>query len=340
MGAARGSAHPPDREPVASPAVHSPHRAYVPAAWGYSGVPLWKTVQHSACWPATPLPVACAGAHSPPGRALIASPTTRFAVRVLLPLGRAMAMGRLHPLDNDPSPRFCPVLYLNALCLLSCPLVNTVIRSLRTGGQQLRVSDSKGRERGVHLTADIARGRDAASGPGNAGGPGDGRKRRRYHHRTEAVSSTYDSLQITNLPTNYRASGNGNSPYYLLTILPGMQSDNGGNLSIQGGLQSQSQFTVDGISTTDTTVQPTLRNAFPSAESIAEIIIRCKVWEALRSLPIPVTWLPCRRTVRTACTETRSGTTRTLPSMPSPSAQLRSPRKSPTTSGAARVGRW
>ena len=91
---------------------------------------------------------------------------------------------------------------------------------------------------------------------------------------TETVSATYNALQITNLPTNYRASGNGNSPYFLLSILPGMQSDNNGNLSIQGGLQSQSQFTVDGISTTDTTGNQPLRNAFPSAESLAEIKVQ------------------------------------------------------------------
>ena len=91
---------------------------------------------------------------------------------------------------------------------------------------------------------------------------------------TETVSATYNALEITNLPTNYRASGNGNSPYYLLSILPGMQSDTNGNLSIQGGLQSQSQFTVDGISTTDTTGNQPLRNAFPSAESLAEIKVQ------------------------------------------------------------------
>jgi len=91
---------------------------------------------------------------------------------------------------------------------------------------------------------------------------------------TETVSSTYNSLQITNLPTNYRASGNGNSPYYLLSVLPGMQSDQSGNLSIQGGLQSQSQFSVDGISITNTTGNAPLHNAFPSAESIAEIKVQ------------------------------------------------------------------
>jgi hypothetical protein len=88
---------------------------------------------------------------------------------------------------------------------------------------------------------------------------------------TETIASSVDALQITNLPTNYRASGNGNSPYYLLQILPGMQSDQGGSLSVQGGLPSQSQFTVDGVSTTNTTGNSPIANAFPSAESISEI---------------------------------------------------------------------
>ena len=91
---------------------------------------------------------------------------------------------------------------------------------------------------------------------------------------TETVSSTYNTLEITDLPINYRASGNGNSPYYLMEILPGMQTDQSGNLSIQGGLQSQSQFSVDGVSITNTTGNSPLHNAFPSAESIAEIKVQ------------------------------------------------------------------
>jgi hypothetical protein len=88
---------------------------------------------------------------------------------------------------------------------------------------------------------------------------------------TETIASSVNALQITNLPTNYRASGNGNSPYYLLQILPGMQSDSSGNLSVQGGLQSQSQFTVDGISTTNTRNNNPIADAFPSAEAVSEI---------------------------------------------------------------------
>ncbi|MDE3180794.1 MAG: TonB-dependent receptor [Acidobacteriota bacterium] len=91
---------------------------------------------------------------------------------------------------------------------------------------------------------------------------------------TSTVSSSFGHLQITDLPTNYRASANGNSPYYLLTVLPGVQSDRGGNLSIQGALQSQSAFTVDGISTTNVTGNYPLRDAFPSAEAISEMRVQ------------------------------------------------------------------
>jgi hypothetical protein len=91
---------------------------------------------------------------------------------------------------------------------------------------------------------------------------------------SETVSSTYNTLEITDLPINYRASSNGNSPYYLMEILPGMQTDQSGNLAIQGGLQSQSQFSVDGVSITNTTGNSPLHNAFPSAESIAEIKVQ------------------------------------------------------------------
>ncbi len=91
---------------------------------------------------------------------------------------------------------------------------------------------------------------------------------------TQTVSSAYNTLEITSLPTNSRASGNGNSSYYLLEILPGMQTDQSGNLSIQGGLQSQSQFSVDGISITNVSGNSPLKNAFPSAESIAEMKVQ------------------------------------------------------------------
>lgn len=91
---------------------------------------------------------------------------------------------------------------------------------------------------------------------------------------TSTVSSEYQHLQIVDLPTNYRASSNGNSPYYLLTTLPGVESDKNGTLSVQGGNVTQLQTTVDGISTTDDGGNSPLREAFPSAESIAEMRVQ------------------------------------------------------------------
>ena len=87
---------------------------------------------------------------------------------------------------------------------------------------------------------------------------------------TQTISSSFESQKILNLPANYRGAGGSTSPYGLIAALPGVQSDNGGAFSIQGALPSQSQFSLDGISTTNVTGNSPLRNAFPSAESIAE----------------------------------------------------------------------
>ncbi|MFN8002773.1 MAG: TonB-dependent receptor [Acidobacteriota bacterium] len=91
---------------------------------------------------------------------------------------------------------------------------------------------------------------------------------------TQTISSSFESQKILNLPANYRGAGGSTSPYALIAALPGVQSDNGGAFSIQGALPSQSQFSLDGISTTNVTGNSPLRNAFPSAESIAEIKVQ------------------------------------------------------------------
>ncbi|MFN0122766.1 MAG: TonB-dependent receptor [Blastocatellia bacterium] len=90
---------------------------------------------------------------------------------------------------------------------------------------------------------------------------------------TATIASAFESQKILNLPANYRAAGS-TSPYALISALPGVQSDNGGGFSIQGALPSQSQFSLDGISTTNVTGNAPLRQAFPSAESIAEIKVQ------------------------------------------------------------------
>ncbi len=90
---------------------------------------------------------------------------------------------------------------------------------------------------------------------------------------TQTISSSFGSQKILNLPANYRAAGS-TSPYILIASLPGVQADNGNNFSIQGALPSQSQFSLDGISTTNVRGNAPLTQAFPSAESIAEIKVQ------------------------------------------------------------------
>ncbi|HEX5083355.1 MAG TPA: TonB-dependent receptor [Blastocatellia bacterium] len=90
---------------------------------------------------------------------------------------------------------------------------------------------------------------------------------------TQTIASSFEPQKILNLPANYRAAGS-TSPYILISALPGVQADNNNNFSIQGALPSQSQFSLDGISTTNVTGNSPLQQAFPSAESIAEIKVQ------------------------------------------------------------------
>jgi len=90
---------------------------------------------------------------------------------------------------------------------------------------------------------------------------------------TQVIQATFEPQELLNLPANIRANGN-TSPYQLIQVLPGVQADDSGNFSIQGGIQSQTQYSVDGISVTDVTGNSPLTNAFPSSESVAEIKVQ------------------------------------------------------------------
>jgi len=122
------------------------------------------------------------------------------------------------------------------------------------------------------------------------------------------ISSTLSAENVLNLPGNVR--GVRTSPYALIATLPGVQADNGGGYSIQGGLPAQSESSVDGISITAATGNSPQRNLFPSVESIAEIRV-----------------------------QGASGTTKIAPSTPAPSAKPLCPRRSPTSSASPSAAR-
>jgi len=92
-----------------------------------------------------------------------------------------------------------------------------------------------------------------------------------------SIDGTYSAVDVESLPANYRASQNGTSPLNLIQTLPGVQADTGTNggtgvqFSVQGGLPSQADTTIDGVSSQNATNNTPLGNAFPSGESISEV---------------------------------------------------------------------
>jgi hypothetical protein len=88
-----------------------------------------------------------------------------------------------------------------------------------------------------------------------------------------SIASALTAEKVVNLPANVRAGGS-TSPYALIQTLPGVQADNGGGYSIQGGIPAQSESSTDGISVTAVTGNSPNRNLFPSVESIAEIRVQ------------------------------------------------------------------
>ena len=87
---------------------------------------------------------------------------------------------------------------------------------------------------------------------------------------TPAITGSFDSAEVLELPANYRANGS-TSPLILVQSLPGVQPDSSGKFSIQGGLPFMSETSVDGISTQNVTNNNPLSDAWPSAETITEL---------------------------------------------------------------------
>ena len=100
---------------------------------------------------------------------------------------------------------------------------------------------------------------------------------------TAQISAALSPRDVLDLPANYRGNGS-TSPINVVQTLPGVQPDSGAyppsassspqpqiKFSIQGGLPSQSETTVDGISAQNQTTNNIQGDAFPSAESIAEV---------------------------------------------------------------------
>jgi len=82
------------------------------------------------------------------------------------------------------------------------------------------------------------------------------------------IGDSKNFQQITSLPVNYR--GATTSPLAMLATVPGAQQDANGNVSVDGGLASQVQYSVDGSSTVNIRQNGALGNMNPSSELISE----------------------------------------------------------------------
>ncbi len=85
------------------------------------------------------------------------------------------------------------------------------------------------------------------------------------------IDASLPAVEVRDLPANYRASVSGTSPLSIIQVLPGVQADNNGNFSVQGGLPFQTEVSVDGVTVQNSTSNTPLPDAFPSGDSIAEI---------------------------------------------------------------------
>jgi Carboxypeptidase regulatory-like domain len=86
---------------------------------------------------------------------------------------------------------------------------------------------------------------------------------------TPTITTTFNSDDVVNLPTNFRASAAGTSILGSMSAMPGVQADQGA-YSVEGNLPFMSDMTVDGVTNIQvgSSGNPVL---FPSADDVASI---------------------------------------------------------------------
>lgn len=90
---------------------------------------------------------------------------------------------------------------------------------------------------------------------------------------TGTIASSFESTQVLSIPSNYRGAGS-TSPVRVLAFQPGVNSDNGTGYSVQGASPTQTEYSVDGISTVSVRSNGVQAEIFPSAEGIAEMKVQ------------------------------------------------------------------
>jgi hypothetical protein len=87
-----------------------------------------------------------------------------------------------------------------------------------------------------------------------------------------SIAQTKTGRELVDLPVAiYTRSSGSTSPISTLTTQPGIQTDEGGNLSVAGATPALMSYTIDGISSVNVESSGPINELFPSFNSIAEI---------------------------------------------------------------------
>jgi hypothetical protein len=96
---------------------------------------------------------------------------------------------------------------------------------------------------------------------------------------TATISAELDTEEVKDLPLNYRATYTGGS-IFLVSMLPGVQTDNGYNLTLAGGHTSMNELTMDGFSLMSNRFNNGITQLLPSTEAISEISVTSELGNA------------------------------------------------------------
>ena len=93
------------------------------------------------------------------------------------------------------------------------------------------------------------------------------------------ISEELDTEEIKDLPLNFRGTYTGGS-IFLVSMLPGVQTDNGYNLTLAGGHTSMNELTMDGFSLMSNRFNNGITQLLPSTEAISEISVTSELGNA------------------------------------------------------------
>jgi len=93
------------------------------------------------------------------------------------------------------------------------------------------------------------------------------------------ISEELNTEEIKDLPLNFRGTYTGGS-IFLVSMLPGVQTDNGYNLTLAGAHTSMNELTMDGFSLMSNRFNNGITQLLPSTEAISEISVTSELGNA------------------------------------------------------------